>query len=381
MPHGIAGEFVISQTATRTTTSRLSTPPRRLSALPVPFKTSLYRKKTRRRVLRVSLVAGNVLLFAAVAYLVIGRPSPSAATPVPQLNSSAGSVAPVGALDQLASARIAETAARMAGIGEVIPITNQADSEQALMSQASVANDTLALKPQVVASDFKSNKDIKTYVVQPGDTIAKIADKFNVTSDSIRSSNGLSGNGVKTGTKLRIPPVDGMVYKVKKGDTPGSLANKYNISKAKIIQFNDAELKGLKVGDLIILPGADAVHHSSPSVASSILFRTPSYGYNGYDYGYCTWWVADLRAKAGNPLPAGLGNASSWPYWAKAFGLAHGSTPQVGAAVVTSTSGEGHVAYVTAVKGPNTVVVSEMNHRGWNLTDTRTLTGNFFYIY
>lgn len=331
-----------------------------------------------------AIVIGNLLLVAAVAFLVI-HPSQSDATAPPAQADNAVATAQVSTLDQLASASIAETAAQMTGLGETVAVTNQADTEQALMSQASVSDDSLSSKPQVIASAYKSNKDIKLYVVQSGDTIAKIADRFGVTSDSIRWSNNLSGNSVKAGTKLKIPPVDGIVYTVKKGDTPDTLAAKYDIPKAQIVQYNDAELHGLTIGELIILPGASkasqVARSTSRSLGSSSYHQQPVYGYNGYDFGYCTWWVATLRQRAGNPLPAGLGNASSWPYWARVFGLPTGTTPRVGAAAVVSTVGEGHVAYVTAVDGPNTITVSEMNHAGWDVEDTRTLTGNFFYIY
>jgi surface antigen len=326
-------------------------------------------------------VAGNVLLFVGVLYLVVA-PSSSSATPS-QVAATANPVSSqeVSALDQLASASIAQTVAEMTNVPERTAITNQADTERANLNQASLDDDSLALKPQVIQSAYKSNKDIKLYIVQTDDTIPKIADKFGVTSDSIRWSNNLNGNAVNKGAKLRIPPVNGMVYVVKKGDTAKSLALKYNLSEAKIIQYNDAELHGLKVGEMIILPGASKAAQVAQIATTTVFHRQASYGYNGYDYGYCTWWVANLRMKAGNPLPVGLGNASSWPYWSRVFGLPHGATPRVGAAVVTSTSGEGHVAYVTAVKGPNTVVVSEMNHNGWNVVSTRTLTGDFYYIY
>jgi surface antigen len=88
------------------------------------------------------------------------------------------------------------------------------------------------------------------------------------------------------------------------------------------------------------------------------------------------------RAMAGNPVPSNLGNASSWGYLAASYGLSVGTTPQVGAAVVTSTSGAGHVAYVEAVNGDGTITISEMNHEGWNVSDTRTIAaGRYTYIY
>ncbi len=316
-------------------------------------------------------------------YLIIAPSGGEATAAKPQLNSNAAATTQISALDQLSSASIAQAVARMTGVDEETPITNQADTERANLNQASLNNDSLAYKPQVIESAYKSNKDIKVYIVQPGDTISKIASKFDVTSDSIRWSNGLSGNSVAKGKKLHIPPVNGMVYRVKKGDTTKSLAQKYDIPEAKVVQYNDAELRGIKIGELVLLPGASKAQQVA-SAAATTVHRQPSYGYNGYDYGYCTWWVANLRMKAGNPLPVGLGDAASWPYWSKAFGLPHGTTPRVGAAVVTEFNSFGHVAYVIGVKGPNTIVISEMNYHalgGWGVSDTRTITGNFYYIY
>ncbi len=365
------------------------------------LKLDRLRASLRRRILRIGIVGANLIVLIGVVVLVIGHSTQTDATapPVSSESSSAVATPQLTPLDQLASASIAETAAKMVGVGEVVAITNQADSERAQLSQASIANDTLAYKPQVVESAYKSNKDIKLYVVQSGDTMSKIATKFGVSSDSIRWSNDLSDNNVSRGMKLKIPPVEGIVYKVKNGDSPGSLALKYNVSKAKIIQYNDAELKGLKPGELIILPGATRTQQitSSYSSSSTVTYRQPSYGYNGYDYGYCTWWVANERQKAGNPLPVGLGNASSWPYWAKVFGLSYGYSPRVGAAAVTSTSGEGHVAYVVQVNSDGSIWVSQMNSSGqrslsdstpvggWNVVSYRhwsaSSANSFFYIY
>ncbi len=67
---------------------------------------------------------------------------------------------------------------------------------------------------------------------------------------------------------------------------------------------------------------------------------------------------------------------------ASAMGLPTGTTPRVGAAVVTKTAGAGHVAYVTAVNDDGTITISEMNHIGWNKTDTRTITNDGFrFVY
>src|SRR6185437_7086198 len=137
-----------------------------------------------------------------------------------------------------------------------------------------------------------------------------IATKFNVTSDSIRWSNNLISSTVNPGQKLYIPPVNGIVYTVKSGDTPDSLASKYNANKEQIIEYNDAEISGLTPGERIIIPNGQVstTVYSVASTSSAFAWGTgPVYGYNGYDFGWCTWYVASQIS-----VPSNWGNASSW---------------------------------------------------------------------
>lgn len=270
-------------------------------------------------------------------------------------------------LDRLSSADIAVFVARSANMPEQVAITNQADSVSAAVATSTVSSTNVVSKPQIVATSFKSNKDIKTYVTKQGDTVSGIAAQFGITSESIRYSNDLDGDSVPVGTALTIPPVNGMVYVVKPGDTPESLASRYGADAKQIIAYNDAEIKGLSVGTKIILPNgkkpAPVVARVSASY-SSWGGGTASYGYNGYDYGYCTWYVAGKRLANGSPMPTNLGNAATWAVRATAYGLATGRTPQVGAAVVTATGGAGHVAYVEQINADGSIWISEMNSSG-----------------
>lgn len=345
----------------------------------------LFRKKsTRRRTLMAAIVAGNALVLAAVLGIVIFSPRNTSADASVESAVSANQFV-ANPLDHMSSANIAETVARMNNMPEVTAVTNQADSETADLAMAPVTANVVD-KPAVVSTSggFASNKDIKTYVTVTGDTISAIATKFGVTSDSIRWSNNLTGDKVKAGLKLYIPPVTGIVYKVQSGDTAATLAAKFKADQNKITAYNDAEIGGLKLGELVLIPdGSKAAAASSSS--SSSWSGSAQYGggaYNGYDYGYCTYWVAKLRAQAGHPVPMNLGDARSWVSRARAMGLPTGTTPQVGAAVVTKTTGEGHVAYVTAVNGDGSITVSEMNHAGWNKVDSRTISGTGLgYVY
>jgi surface antigen len=341
---------------------------------------------SRRKLVRYGLIALNVVVLGAIAGIVMLNPRSGQAIQSRALLDN-NTTSPANPLDQLASANIALTVARMSGLSETVAINNQADSQAAQLSMVA-PSDNVVSKPQVVTTTYKTNKDIIDYVTVEGDNVSTLASKFGVTSASIRLSNNLSGDGLRIGTHLVIPPVNGMVYTVASGDTADSLARKYSSDTDRIIAFNDAEIHGLKVGERIVIPGAT---QPAPVVRASVSYGfgwggSASYGSNGYDPGYCTWYVANKRIAAGNPLPNNLGNASTWGYLAAAYGLPTGRTPQVGAAVITSTSGYGHVGYVERVNPDGSFTMSEMN-ANWVLYQVTTRTfsaaeaGNFTYIY
>jgi N-acetylmuramoyl-L-alanine amidase len=272
-------------------------------------------------------------------------------------------------LDQVSSADIALTVARVSDLPETTAITNQAQSQAADVALAASTDDVTS-KPEVVTTALKSRADIQTYVAQAGDTITSIAAKFGVTSNSILWSNGLATDSVAAGTKLTIPPVNGIVYTIKAGDTPQSLATEFKANQDQIVAYNDSELSGLQVGEQIIIPGGTQAaaapvalnSTNNPSGTSFPWGSGPMYGFNGYDFGYCTWYVATQVS-----VPANWGNASTWAYYARQSGWNVSSTPAVGSIAQTARAagGEGHVAVVDGVSPDGTQVhVRDMNNYG-----------------
>lgn len=118
---------------------------------------------------------------------------------------------------------------------------------------------------------------------------------------------------------------------------------------------------------------------ATTSTATQATVTRGSSSGNTYGYGYCTWFVKNMR---GGSLPNGLGNANTWFYRARAQGMAVGTTPRVGAVGTTERGALGHVVYVTAVHGDGTITISEMNYRAWNVASSRTANASEFrYIY
>lgn len=320
-----------------------------------------YYNRHRRRVIRAGIITANMVVIVGVIAVVISSSGGNAANynALNTLDNTRRS----NPLDTLSATDIAVNVALMARLPEAGLIINEADSVSAELS-SSVSSHETVIKPQILSSDIKTKQDIIDYTVAEGDTLASLATKFGVTSDSIRWSNGLSGSSLRVGTSLVIPPVNGIVYTVKSGDTAESVGKKYNVSQEIITRFNDAEISGLVVGDRIVVPDgtikAAPVASRTPYYAGFAFGNTAIYGYNGYVPGYCTWYVANKRIQIGRGLPANLGNASTWDNYAP---QGWNRVPAVGAAVVTSERGAGHVAFVEAVNPDGSVVVSEMNRR------------------
>ncbi len=229
--------------------------------------------------------------------------------------------------------------------------------------QYRVPNDASVLsKPQIVSTSQKSKQDILHYITKPGDTVDSLSTKFGVSAQSIRWSNNISGSALTPSLNLVIPPVNGIVYTVKSGDTPASLAARYQADQGQIISLNDAEISGLQPGEQIIIPnGKIAV------AAVSYGLFIASYGGNGYDFGWCTYYVASRVS-----VPNNWGNANTWDDYARLSGWTVTSSPpnpwRPGVILQSDAmSFLGHVAYLEAVSPDGTQIkFSDMNGlAGW----------------
>jgi murein DD-endopeptidase MepM/ murein hydrolase activator NlpD len=112
--------------------------------------------------------------------------------------------------------------------------------------------------------------DIIEYVVKEGETLSAIAQKFNVSIDTISWANNIkSVKNIKAGQRLKIPPVTGVVHTVKRGETVYSIAKKYQIDPQGIIDypfnvFANDETFALSVGQQLIVPNGIMSQPSSP---------------------------------------------------------------------------------------------------------------------
>lgn len=115
---------------------------------------------------------------------------------------------------------------------------------------------------------IKPRSEIVDYEVKSGETLSQIAEKFDISIDTIKWANNLqSVHSVKPGQTLKILPVSGVAHTVKSGDTLGSVAKKYQASEQAIVDFpfNDVpdDFK-LRIGQVLIIPDGQPPEVAAP---------------------------------------------------------------------------------------------------------------------
>ena len=112
----------------------------------------------------------------------------------------------------------------------------------------------------VTLESDKPPSSVQNYTVRDGDTLSGFADKFGVSTESIKWLNPEADwKKLKPGTTVKIPPVTGVVYKVKPGDTIYSIAKKFEANEQAIVDFpfntfSDDETFAIVAGQTLIVP-------------------------------------------------------------------------------------------------------------------------------
>ena len=122
-----------------------------------------------------------------------------------------------------------------------------------LMKLNNKSNNLLSVGEKLIVSKSIPKTDT-TYKVVAGDTLYKIANKFNVSVDNLKVINNKTNNIISIGEELIIPSNNNLTYTVKKGDTLYSIANTYNTTVNKIKELNKLDSNILSIGQTLILP-------------------------------------------------------------------------------------------------------------------------------
>lgn len=85
--------------------------------------------------------------------------------------------------------------------------------------------------------------EIITHVVEEGETISDIAERYGLRKETILWANNLTEKStIKPGQSLEILPVDGVRHKVVRGDTIYSIGKKYGLTGSQVQMIVDYPL-------------------------------------------------------------------------------------------------------------------------------------------
>jgi murein DD-endopeptidase MepM/ murein hydrolase activator NlpD len=201
-------------------------------------------------------------------------------------------------------------------IAENNPLLNRLEQQTQTFEQASISYNPSDTSLTTVISSKPRDKVVE-YQVGEGDTLASIAQKFDVSVNTIKWENDLDGDTIKMGDRLRVPPITGIVHEVESGDSIYSVAKDYRTDAQKIVNFpfndfEDLDTFTLRPGQQLFVPDgliaeADTPATQQPTTATvqvgvqgSSNFVWPT---SGIITQYPVWYHMALDI-ASNALPA-----------------------------------------------------------------------------
>lgn len=131
--------------------------------------------------------------------------------------------------------------------------------------------------------------EVLEHVVQPGETVASIAQQYNLQDETVLWENNLKASDkLSVGQRLRILPTDGVMHRVQKGETVYTLAKKYGLGDEEAAAqpivsypfntFANDETFALTTGQTILIPGGVKPQERIVTPRSIARLTTPDAG-------------------------------------------------------------------------------------------------------
>jgi len=129
-------------------------------------------------------------------------------------------------------------------------VETASESDLMLVEQAS---------SQTIIPENRGRDSVTKYAVVAGDTASSIAQKYNVSLETLLYVNSLRETDIlAVGKELTILPVSGIYYDVKAGDSVETVASAYKIDAQTIVEVNWLEKPyTLEVGQQLVLPNVE----------------------------------------------------------------------------------------------------------------------------
>lgn len=215
-------------------------------------------------------------------------------------------------------------------------------------------------KEEAPAAVFDEELTYFSYRIKKGDMIGVIAEKYDITQDTLLSVNNIrSSRTIQIGQYIKIPSMSGILYTVKStGETPETIAKKYSVDVQKIAVVNELQQNtSLKAGASLFVPDAKLDWVTRQEINGD-LFRKPIHGsfryssyygwrQNPFDASRRTYHSGvDMACPMGTNIYAALEGTVTTAGWSDVYG---------NYVIITHHSGYktlyGHMSKIVAKKG------------------------------
>ena len=243
------------------------------------------------------LIAVFGILICAIAVLLVVILSPQEETAQPKAQQNPVTVE----IRQPETIQPAATSQTTVTEDEVTPsVTDDTQTPQQSASSTSDVQDTSqSLRPAVqMDSSRVSAVDLITaqnmasfddsdvllympYVLQEGDTLESVAQRFGLTVDTLVSVNRIRNIAAITpGVELQIPNMNGQLYVVLEGDMLSTIAHRFNpeLGWKTLMDINGLRSESIRVGQELFIPDMTSADDSSSIQQVSVSFSMPMDG-------------------------------------------------------------------------------------------------------
>ena len=119
-----------------------------------------------------------------------------------------------------------------------------------------LTSDILSIGQVLNISNSNTSLPSNTYTVKSGDSLYSIAKKYGITVDALKSANGKTSNLLSIGEILVIPTTTATTrtYTVNAGDSLWKIATNYGVSVNALKQANGLSSDLLSIGQVLVIP-------------------------------------------------------------------------------------------------------------------------------
>ena len=173
--------------------------------------------------------------------------------------------------------------------------------------------EAVATKP--VIAEIVAQKE-QIHRVASGESLSVIASKYNTSTSTLKSYNQLTSSAIKVGQKLKIPGASSDTarskpvaveqpskYKVVSGDSLSKIAERFNRSDKQLLAYNQLNSSRLSVGQVLKIPDADYAPVVTPSF--HVVSNGESLSVIASKYGFSTQDLKSFNGLRSNTLKIG----------------------------------------------------------------------------